>query len=262
MGSHLAGKQLVVRVRCALRAQRVARRRPDDGRDRLGPLGIFDWTAGAATNRDVPPLVPRQPDPRARSACALGAALAGLYALVPETRSADAGRAATNRVLLFVLFYIVVVLILVLLFVLVRSAVRLVLEARRGVFGSRFRVRVVATNVGLALLPIVAPRPPDDGPPPEERRAVVRAAPSRRPSAPGARSRISSGRGRRASRRGPARAGSSRASRVRDRTPRSLGAPRRGARGVRRRLHRVARATAARERRPRRQLAALAASTT
>ncbi len=85
---------------------------------------------------------------------ALGAALAGLYALVLKTRALTAA-AATNRVLLFVLFYIVVVLILVLLFVLVRSAARLVVEARKGVFGSRFRVRIVATNVGLALLPIV-----------------------------------------------------------------------------------------------------------
>jgi two-component system nitrogen regulation sensor histidine kinase NtrY len=83
-----------------------------------------------------------------------GGALAGLYALFLRTRALTPA-AATNRVLLFVLFYIVVVLILVLLFVLVRSAVRLVLEARRGVFGSRFRVRIVATNVGLALLPIV-----------------------------------------------------------------------------------------------------------
>ena len=84
----------------------------------------------------------------------LGAALAGLYALVLRTQALTPA-AAANRVLLFVLFYIVVVLILVLLFVLVRAAVRLVLEARRGVFGSRFRVRIVATNVGLALLPIV-----------------------------------------------------------------------------------------------------------
>ncbi len=84
----------------------------------------------------------------------LGAALAGLYALVLRTRALTPA-AATNRVVLFVLFYIVVVLILVLVFVLVRNGVRLLLEARRGVFGSRFRVRIVATNVGLALLPIV-----------------------------------------------------------------------------------------------------------
>lgn len=84
---------------------------------------------------------------------ALGGALAGGYALVLRTRNL-APVAATNRVLLFVLFYIVVVLILALVFVLVRSMAKLVLESRRGVFGSRFRVRVVASYVGLALLPI------------------------------------------------------------------------------------------------------------
>jgi two-component system nitrogen regulation sensor histidine kinase NtrY len=83
----------------------------------------------------------------------LGFAPAGIYALVLRAR-ALAPPAATNRVLLFVLFYIVVVLILALLLVIGRSAVRLLLDARRGVFGSRFRVRVVLTNVGLALLPI------------------------------------------------------------------------------------------------------------
>jgi two-component system nitrogen regulation sensor histidine kinase NtrY len=84
---------------------------------------------------------------------AFGAALAGGYALILRTRELSAV-AATNRVLVFVLFYIVVILILVLLFVLVRSGVKLLLDARRGVFGSRFRVRVVAAYVGLALLPI------------------------------------------------------------------------------------------------------------
>jgi len=85
---------------------------------------------------------------------ALGAALASGYALVLRTRNL-APVAATNPVLLFVLFYIVVVLILALVFVLVRSTAKLVVESRRGVFGSRFRVRVVASYVGLALLPII-----------------------------------------------------------------------------------------------------------
>jgi two-component system nitrogen regulation sensor histidine kinase NtrY len=84
---------------------------------------------------------------------ALGLALTGGYAVILRARALSPG-AAANRVLLFVLFYIVVVLILVLVFVLGRSAVKLILEARRGVFGSRFRVTVVATHVGLALLPI------------------------------------------------------------------------------------------------------------
>ncbi|MFN7990178.1 MAG: HAMP domain-containing protein [Thermoanaerobaculia bacterium] len=83
----------------------------------------------------------------------LGLALAGIYALVLRAQALTPP-AATNRVLLFVLFYIVVVLILALLLVIGRSAVRLLLDSRRGVFGSRFRVRVVLTNVGLALLPI------------------------------------------------------------------------------------------------------------
>lgn len=83
----------------------------------------------------------------------LGGALAVLYALFLKARELSPS-ALTNRVLLFVLFYIVVLLILVLLFVLGRNAVRLLLEARRGVFGSRFRVRIVLTHVGLALLPI------------------------------------------------------------------------------------------------------------
>ncbi|HEX7527819.1 MAG TPA: hypothetical protein VF425_01830, partial [Thermoanaerobaculia bacterium] len=61
-------------------------------------------------------------------ALALGAALAGGYAVVLRTRDLSP-IAATNRVLLFVLFYIVVVLILALLFVLVRSMAKLVLES-------------------------------------------------------------------------------------------------------------------------------------
>ena len=62
-------------------------------------------------------------------ALALGAALAGGYAVVLRMRDLSP-IAATNRVLLFVLFYIVVVLILALLFVLVRSMAKLILESR------------------------------------------------------------------------------------------------------------------------------------
>lgn len=86
-------------------------------------------------------------------AVAVGLLLTGLYALVLRARDLTP-TAVTNRVVLFVLFYIVVVLILALLFVLARNAVKLVIDSRRGVFGSRFRVRVVASHVGLALLPI------------------------------------------------------------------------------------------------------------
>jgi two-component system nitrogen regulation sensor histidine kinase NtrY len=111
-----------------------------------------------ALNDSSPPVLPGRHWARDNRilvaiALALGAALAGGYALVLRTRNL-APVAATNRVLLFVLFYIVVVLILALVFVLVRSMAKLVVESRRGVFGSRFRVRVVASYVGLALLPI------------------------------------------------------------------------------------------------------------
>ena len=111
-----------------------------------------------ALNDSSPPVLPGRRWARDNRilvaiALALGAALAGGYALVLRTRNL-APVAATNRVLLFVLFYIVVVLILALVFVLVRSTAKLVVESRRGVFGSRFRVRVVASYVGLALLPI------------------------------------------------------------------------------------------------------------
>ncbi len=84
---------------------------------------------------------------------ALGVSLTALYALALRARSLSPA-AATNRVLLFVLFYIVVLLILVLVFVLGRNAVHLLVDARSGVFGSRFRLRIVGTYVGLALLPI------------------------------------------------------------------------------------------------------------
>ena len=109
-------------------------------------------------NESSPPVAPGRRWARdnrilAAIAVALGAALAGGYAVVLRMRDLSPV-AATNRVLLFVLFYIVVVLILALAFVLVRSMAKLILESRRGVFGSRFRVRVVASYVGLALLPI------------------------------------------------------------------------------------------------------------
>jgi two-component system nitrogen regulation sensor histidine kinase NtrY len=98
---------------------------------------------------------PWQKDNRILAAIAavLGIVLTSLYGLFARTRTLSPSM-TTNRVLLFVLFYIVVVLILALLFVLGRSAIKLLLESRRGVFGSKFRSRVVATHIGLAFLPI------------------------------------------------------------------------------------------------------------
>jgi two-component system nitrogen regulation sensor histidine kinase NtrY len=58
-----------------------------------------------------------------------------------------------NRVLLFSLWYVDVLLILVVVFVLLRNLVKLVLERRSGLLGSKFKTKLVATYIGLALLP-------------------------------------------------------------------------------------------------------------
>ena len=60
-----------------------------------------------------------------------------------------------NRVLLFVLFYINVVLILAVLFVLARSIFKLLLERRARILGAKFRTKLVATYVGLSLVPVL-----------------------------------------------------------------------------------------------------------
>jgi two-component system nitrogen regulation sensor histidine kinase NtrY len=61
----------------------------------------------------------------------------------------------TNRVLLFVLWYLDISLILILSFILLRNVVRLVVERRAGVLGSRFRTKLVFTYVGLTFVPVI-----------------------------------------------------------------------------------------------------------
>jgi two-component system nitrogen regulation sensor histidine kinase NtrY len=61
----------------------------------------------------------------------------------------------TNRVLLFVLWYLDISLILILSFILLRNVVRLVIERRAGVLGSRFRTKLVLTYVGLTFVPVI-----------------------------------------------------------------------------------------------------------
>jgi two-component system, NtrC family, nitrogen regulation sensor histidine kinase NtrY len=63
--------------------------------------------------------------------------------------------ALSNRLLLFVLWNINVLLILGILFVLLRGIVKLVLDQRRGLIGSRFRTKLVITYVATSLLPII-----------------------------------------------------------------------------------------------------------
>ena len=60
-----------------------------------------------------------------------------------------------NRVLLFVLWYANVVLILTVLFVLLRNLFKLVIERRARILGSTFKFKLVATYVGLSLIPVL-----------------------------------------------------------------------------------------------------------
>ncbi|MEM9553964.1 MAG: ATP-binding protein [Acidobacteriota bacterium] len=62
---------------------------------------------------------------------------------------------ATNKVLLFVLWYINVLLILTILFVLVRSIFRLLIERQNRILGSKFKTKLVATAIGLSLIPVL-----------------------------------------------------------------------------------------------------------
>ncbi len=61
----------------------------------------------------------------------------------------------TNKVLLFVLVYADALLILVILFVLARNLVRLWLERRQRALGAKFKTKLVATYVGLSLVPVL-----------------------------------------------------------------------------------------------------------
>ena len=61
----------------------------------------------------------------------------------------------TNRVLLFVLWYVNVILILIVLFVLMRNLFKLLVERRHRILGSTFKSKLVATYVGLSLIPVL-----------------------------------------------------------------------------------------------------------
>jgi two-component system nitrogen regulation sensor histidine kinase NtrY len=62
----------------------------------------------------------------------------------------------TNRLLLFVLWYANVVLILIVLFVLLRNLFKLLVERRNRLLGSTFKIKLVATYIGLSLFPVLA----------------------------------------------------------------------------------------------------------
>ena len=60
----------------------------------------------------------------------------------------------TRGLLLFVLSYLNVTLIAAVLFVLCRTLIKVWLERRRGVLGSRFKTRLLGTYIGLTAIPI------------------------------------------------------------------------------------------------------------
>ncbi len=62
----------------------------------------------------------------------------------------------TNKVLLFALRNLNLVLILIIVFVLARNLIKLWLERRSRTLGSRFKTKLVATYIGLSLVPVLA----------------------------------------------------------------------------------------------------------
>ena len=60
-----------------------------------------------------------------------------------------------NRVLLFVLWYINLTLILAILFVLLRNLFKLIIERHNRILGSKFKTKLVATYIGLSLIPVL-----------------------------------------------------------------------------------------------------------
>ncbi len=78
----------------------------------------------------------------------------GAFYLVQRTQEASP-EDLTNRLLLFVLWYLDISLILILTFILARNLIRLALERRSGVLGSRFRTKLVLTYVGLTFVPVI-----------------------------------------------------------------------------------------------------------
>ena len=82
------------------------------------------------------------------------AATSLIYYLIQQAKELTP-EALSSRVLLFVLWNINVLLILGISFVLLRVVVKLVLERKRGLIGSRFRTKLVLTYVATSLLPVV-----------------------------------------------------------------------------------------------------------
>lgn len=63
--------------------------------------------------------------------------------------------ATNSSILIFGLINVNIVLIILLLFLIIRNVVKLIFERRRGILGSKIRVKLVTAFVGLSLIPTV-----------------------------------------------------------------------------------------------------------
>lgn len=87
----------------------------------------------------------------------LGAALGAVtlaYYMILRGRGIDTGT-VNNQILLFFLRNVNAVLIAAIVFVLIRNLVKLWVERRRRRLGSKFRTKLVATYIGLSLIPVL-----------------------------------------------------------------------------------------------------------
>ena len=82
------------------------------------------------------------------------AVLTLIYYFVQRSRNLPS-EIVTDSVLLFFLRNINAVLILCILFILVRNLVKLMVERRLRILGSKFKTKLVATYVGLSLIPVL-----------------------------------------------------------------------------------------------------------
>ena len=85
---------------------------------------------------------------------ALLACLVAVFYLIQRGRDVPESLLA-NQLLLFVLWYANIVLILTILFVLLRNLLKLLVERRHRILGSKFKIKLVATYIGLSLIPVL-----------------------------------------------------------------------------------------------------------
>ena len=78
----------------------------------------------------------------------------GIYYLLLRGKGLPA-EMASDKLLLFVLWYINIILILSILLILVRSFFRLLLERHHRILGSKFKTKLVLTSIALSLIPVL-----------------------------------------------------------------------------------------------------------